>query len=405
MNKYNNTSSVIKLGDPSWSGAAQYNLINLKVKYIGDNKLETDSGHQFVNMCSFSYLGLDRHPVILESAIAEMKKIGIVDLPTARLRIEPQGLAEVEEQLSNLFAAQIITGSSCSSISQGVLPVIACGELTDKKAPLMIFDKNCHFSMNINKAICGDETEVITCEHNDINFIEDMCKKHPVVAYVADSAYSMGGNAPIKELLALQEKYGLFLYLDDSHSVSAYGEKGRGFARSQMNKISDRTIIVASLWKGFGACGGIAMLGSNKYMDAIKRFGGGLAWSQPINSAAIGAIKGSIKIHQSPELSKLQEQLRARIAYFDSLIKTPFEKNHLPIRMILMNKPEQALRCSKKIFDRGFYASAVFFPIIKKNMGGVRIMLRADLSEKEIASFCEITQQVFAEESVEMKNE
>lgn len=50
----------------------------------------------------------------------------------------------------------------------------------------------------------------------------------PLVARVADGAYGMGKSAPIERLLALQGKYGAFLYFDDSDSLSAYGERGEG---------------------------------------------------------------------------------------------------------------------------------------------------------------------------------
>ncbi len=405
MHKFANIPKTVKIGDPSWSQASQYGIINLKTRYIGNNRLETNSGHQFINMCSCSYLGLNIHPAILQSAIDEIKSLGFNDEPTSRLRILPIPLEEVEAQLENLFGGSIITGPSCGTVSQGILPLIAAGELTNKKPPVMIFDKNAHFSMNVNKAACGDETTVLTCAHNDLNFIEDICKKHTSVAYVADGTYSMGGHAPIRELLELQNKYGLFLYFDDSHSLSTHGKMGCGYIRSHMKEVSDRTVIAATLSKAFGASGAIAMM-APCHMEIIKRFGGGLAWSQYLNSGTIGAVKGSIRIHNSTELIDLQRKLRKNIEYFDSLLPTSFRNTDSAIRLIVLNQSdEKALICSKKLFEHGFYSSAVFFPVVAKGQSGLRIMLRANMDQADIKRFTDVLKKVLSEESVELSYE
>nr|WP_245311683.1 hypothetical protein [Bradyrhizobium pachyrhizi] len=87
-----------------------------------------------------------------------------------------------------------------------------------------------------------------------------------MVVYVCDGAYSMGGNSPVRELRQLQERYGLFLYIDDAHGISLFGRQGEGFARSQFPQVlGDRSIIVASLTNGFGASGGMLMLGTAEY--------------------------------------------------------------------------------------------------------------------------------------------
>ncbi len=92
----------------------------------------------------------------------------------------------------------------------------------------MVFDKNAHFCLNAMKPTVADEAPLTTIRHNDIEALEDLCRKHPLVAYVADGVYSTGGRAPIGEPLRLQEKYGLFLFFDEAHGISTVGERGRG---------------------------------------------------------------------------------------------------------------------------------------------------------------------------------
>ncbi|WP_122808997.1 aminotransferase class I/II-fold pyridoxal phosphate-dependent enzyme, partial [Pseudomonas viridiflava] len=128
--------------------------------------------------------------------------------------------------------------------------------------------------------------------------------------------------AEIESLIYLKEKYGLFLYLDDSHAISALGVGGTGYARSKLDELDENTIIVASLGKAFGASGGVAMLGNDRQKKLIHRYGGPSNWSQSLNIAAIGAGRASIALHRNGEVEKLQRKLQHNIQYFDSIINT-----------------------------------------------------------------------------------
>jgi 7-keto-8-aminopelargonate synthetase-like enzyme len=297
---------------------------------------------------------------------------------------------ELEARLSSLFRAKAICTVTASAASAGVLPLLASGHLSDGEPPVMVFDKHCHFSMNLVKPICADETQVLTSPHNDLNFVEDACRKHPRVAYVADGVYSLGGAAPVRELLEMQDRYGLFLFFDDSHSLSVVGERGEGYARSLMgDELNPRTIVVASLCKGFGGSGGVILLGPAEHTDLVIRFGGPLAWSQKLNSAGMGADFAAIAIHESPELGELQDRLRRNLALFDSRIATAQRGESFPIRLVPVGDEARASEISGRIFRRGFYTSPVFFPIVERGKAGLRVMLRADNHPEDILAFCD----------------
>src|SRR5262249_44793188 len=137
------------------------------------------------------------------------------------------------------------------------------------------------------KPICADETEVETCAHHDLEFIETRCKQYNTVCYVCDGADSLGGYAPIEALSTLQQNYNLHIYYDDSHSLSAFGERGVGYVRAHLSELDERTIIVATLNKAFGASGGVIMLGkrSQQELRVIERYAGAIGYSQPMNTA------------------------------------------------------------------------------------------------------------------------
>lgn len=296
-NKFSNYKKVIKTAETDWHSAKTGKICELNSTVISRNYLSDQYGRELHHFCTTSYLGLDYHQQILDGAIQGITKAKTLRIANSKNRCKLDILEQYEAELSTLFSSTCISTLSCSAASAGLLPLLASGVFTENTPPTMAFDKHCHYSMNYIKASCADETEVTTTPHNDIDFIEDLCKKRKRVAYIADGIYSMGGKADIESLLYLKERYGIFLYLDDSHGLSAFGKKGRGFIRPYFKALDDQTLIVASLGKSFGASGGLAMLGSEKQKKLMYRYGGPSNWSQSLNSAAIGAGLASIKIH------------------------------------------------------------------------------------------------------------
>lgn len=398
QHRFRNNASAIRYGNQAWEDALAGGLIDIKVRTDEEDRLLDRKGHRFVNLCSCSYLGLDKHPALLEGAIQALQRERVIDLPISRVRICLSILEELETELSSLFRAKVVSAVTASAASAGVLPLLASGHLCDDRQPrVMVFDKNCHFSMNLLKPICADETLVLTSPHNDLNYLEDVCKKYPRVAYVADGVYSMGGHAPIHELLELQERYGLFLFLDDSHSLSLWGEHGEGYARSKMGELSPLTIIVASLCKGFGGSGGIIMMGPERHEPILARFGGPLAWSQGMSVASIGAGLASVRIHRSPELGQLQRKLRDNVDLFDAHLPTRQNANGLPLKLVDIGEESEAVRRSQLLLERGFYTSAVFFPIVERNHAALRVMIRADNRPEDLVAFAAAVREVVTE--------
>ncbi|OLF09929.1 8-amino-7-oxononanoate synthase family protein [Actinophytocola xanthii] len=385
--RYRNGEKMIQMSDPVWQAAADHGLIGIRVDAESNNRLVVrETGHEFANMCSCAYLGLNHHPAVIEGAVRALRDAGTTWLVTSTTRIRHNLLAQLEEELADLFGTPVLPGTSCSAVTAGILPLVASGHLAPGGPRVMVFDRHCHFCMNYVKPICAEESLVLTCGHNDLDYLEDVCRKYPSVAYVADGAYSMGGAAALEGLRDLQERYGLFLFIDDSHSLSIMGDRGQGFVRSRL-PANPLTVIVTSLGKGFGTGGGVAMVGSRAIAEFLARHAGPVGWSQNMAVPLVGASLASAAIHRSAELGELQEKLRSNVDYFDELLPTSFAGNGLPVRRITVGEPERAIQLSAELYRRGFYSSAVFFPIVPRGEAGIRIMIRADLSREQLATF------------------
>ncbi|MCF5054420.1 aminotransferase class I/II-fold pyridoxal phosphate-dependent enzyme [Pseudomonas syringae] len=389
-NKFSNYKKLIELAETDWHSAKSGRICELNVTVKDNNFLTDQHGRDLHHFCTTSYLGLDYHPAIIEGAILGIKEAKTLRVANSKNRCKLEMLERYELELSAHFDSTCLSTLSCSAASAGLLPLLASGAFTNNCPPTMLFDKQSHYSMNHVKASCADETEVQTAPHNDLSFIEHLCKNRKKVAYIADGVYSMGGLADIEGLLYLKARYGLFLYMDDSHALSAFGERGRGFIRSYLQALDDQTLIVASLGKSFGASGGLIMFGSEQQKSLMYRYGGPSNWSQSLNSAAIGAGLASLKIHQTKELNSLQDRLQFNIKLFDNLIRTEQYGTATAIRLINCGEAEKANAISTHLAQQGFFTSAVFFPVVPRGKAAVRVTLRADMDHTTIKTFCSL---------------
>lgn len=390
---HRNTRKLIDYADPYFATAHLEGLMALYARPLNGRAVELNTGkpegRRVVDFVRCSYLGLDNHPKIIEGAVRAVVDSSALHWSCARTRLNFDLLGELEEALSNLYSAYVIAYSSVLAANMGALPLLASGHLTDDVKPIMVFDRFAHATLAFHKGTIAEEAEVITIEHNDLEALEVLCRENPRVAYICDGVYSMGGAAPVDQLLDLQARYGLFLYIDDAHGISLFGDKGEGYARSHLGgELGEHTIIAASLGKGFGASGGILMLGTARQAELFRRFSLPHAFSASPNLAAIGAALASEALHRTPELSMLQQRLRENIRLFDRLFPTPFTHADLPIRMIEIGDELTTIGAAKAILDQGFYTSAIFFPTVAKGRAGLRICPTAGHSEAEIMALC-----------------
>lgn len=392
---FRNTAYVIDESMTYFDAAHEAGLMAVQGRSLTGRTFASGAGQldarpHIIDFVRCSYLGLDNHPLIVAGAIEAIDAHRSLHWSCARTRLNFDLLVELEESLSEMFHARVIAFSTVMLANLGAMPLLASGQLTGGRKPVVVFDRIAHISLAYHKPVVADETRVETIAHNDIEALESLCREHPVVAYVCDGVYSMGGNSPIRELRRLQERYGLFLYIDDAHGISLFGRRGEGFARSQFpQELNDRTIIAASLAKGFGASGGMLMLGTAGQESLFRRYSIPYAFSVAPNLAAVGAALGSCKIHRSVELGERQRRLAQRIGLFDCRIATAERGNSLPIRMIAIGSEAKAIAIARELLDAGFYTSVTFFPTVAQRKAGIRVCITADHSVREIEALCD----------------
>lgn len=393
-----NTSTMIDTATASFEYAHYQGIMAIYAAPSKDRLVYIKpTGQPVTDFVRCSYLGLDNHPKILEGAREAISHSGAFHWSCARTRLNFDVLGKLERELSGLFKARVLTFTTVLAANMSALPLLASGHLTGGRKPLMVFDRLAHATLAHHKAVVAQETEVTTILHNDMAALEELCQSHRQVAYICDGVYSMGGHAPMEDLLHLQEKYGLFLYIDDAHGISIHGETGSGYARTAIPDLGDRTIVAASLGKGFGASGGILMLGTAAQEVLFRRFAIAHAFSASLTTAAVGAALASASIHASPELSRRQQLLQQNLAHLDARLNSTEPQSDLPIRTVRFGDELLSVAAARELLRRGFYTSAIFFPTVARGQAGLRICLTASHTRQDIDGLCDAIDEVKAE--------
>jgi 8-amino-7-oxononanoate synthase len=382
-----NTAAMINAATSSFDAAHYQGIMAIYAMPLEGRTVKLPhNGQDVVDFVRCSYLGFDNHPDIVAGAVKAVRDSGTLHWSCARTRLNFSILGELEDNLSDLFRARVVTFTTVLAANMSALPLLASGHLTAGQKPVVVFDRLAHATLAYHKASVAAETGVETIQHNDLAALDALCRTHKTVAYVCDGAYSMGGSAPLAELRALQDKYGLFLYIDDAHGISILGENGAGYARSVFDELGERTIVAASLGKGFGASGGILMLGTAAQELLFRRFAVAHAFSASLNTAAIGAAAASAQIHRTNDLAIRQAALRRNLALLDELLPSQDATSELPIRTIRLGDELLSVGAAVQLLRLGFYTSAIFFPTVARGEAGLRICLTASHTEAQIRS-------------------
>jgi 7-keto-8-aminopelargonate synthetase-like enzyme len=270
------------------------------------------------------------------------------------------------------------------------MPLLASGALLDDHDPrkvCLIFDQFAHSSMQYLKPVLAVEATVDTIPHNSLPDLRAHVlrarARGEVAVYIADGIYSMGGLCPVPELLALAEELDFYLYIDDAHGTTIYGDRGEGLVLSHVSgELPDRLIVTFALSKGFGAYGGGLIVPGRRREAMVRSYGQIYAFSAALNFSAIHACRAVVDLHRDGTVQRLQATLRQRVALFDELMGAPLPFS--PIRMVPIGDERAAIEAGEALLREGYYLSVVFFPIVRRGGAQLRACIAANHSPEDI---------------------
>ncbi len=130
-----------------------------------------------------------------------------------------------------------------------------------------------------------------------------------------------GDHAPLREIVALKEKHGAWLMVDEAHATGLYGANRRGLAEEL--GVSDRIEVqMGTLGKALGASGGY-ICGSRALVDyLVNRARTFIFSTAPVPAAAAAATAG-IRFVQSNAGEERRQTLWQRVSTLSSALAPP----------------------------------------------------------------------------------
>ena len=379
----------------------------LVFQYVEDKEYQgrsmTINNQQLLNFANCCYLGLEKHPSMIDAAIEAVKHYGTQN-PVSRAMISSPLYKELEDLLQEVFQSYPIFYSSSTLTHYSVLPLIA------NRQDAIILDAFVHNSVRVASQICkANGTFVLASKHNDIENVVYLAKRlkkegYRKVWYCADGVYSMHGNyCNYAQLFkALDAEENLFAYIDDAHGSGWCGKNGCGSVIENFGH-HPKLLVTASLAKSFGAAGSVMLTNDAELADYIKLCSSTMIFSLPMQPASVGAIIASLKLHLSTEIQGYQLQLLDLIRHFKAkslqLGLPLLTKDETPIQLIRVGETEEVIATHEKLIKKGFFTSTAIYPGVIKTDQGLRISITRHLTKADINNLLENIDSILKQQS------
>jgi 8-amino-7-oxononanoate synthase len=283
------------------------------------------------------------------------------------------GHVALEKELSSFFNRK-----KTIVFSTGYVANLAMLSTLVGPGEVILLDGDCHASIYDGCKLGG--AEIIRFKHNDPADLEKrlrrLQKRDTNVLIVVEGIYSMmGDRSPLVEIVALKEKYGAYLVVDEAHSLGVLGKNGRGLAE-EMNVESGVDFVIGTFSKSLGAIGGYCS-SNHPELDLIRYSSRPYVFTASSASSAIASTRAALQILRSePELKdRLWENARTLYQRLKDL-GFAVGPEASPIIAIRYTDLDKAYGVWSGLLERSIYVNMVLPPATPD--GGV--LLRCSLS-------------------------
>jgi 7-keto-8-aminopelargonate synthetase-like enzyme len=333
-------------------------------------------GRHLLNFGCCSYLGLEHRPELTRGAIAATERFG-TQFSCSRAYMELPLYPELESLVASMTNGYVLVAPSTTLAHIAALPVLV------QHGDAVLIDQFAHASLHTAVTLLRSNT-VQPFRHNRFDQLEAkitrLAETHARVWLVIDGLYSMTGDlAPMDRVADLLARHpALHVYIDDAHATSWLGRNGRGHALSRL-KDRRRVVVALGFAKAFGVGGAALVFSDEEDRMRVRRCGGPMLFSGPLQPPLLGAAVASAKLHLQPEFSLLQQALADRIDRTLDFAKetgVPFVNGDpTPIFFVRFGVASAAMSAVTSLRRQGIYTCVSVFPAVPQNQAGLRITI------------------------------
>lgn len=364
------------------AAAARGDLRSLHVVEPEDGLIVRRGGRRLVNFSGNDYLGLSRHPLLIDRACEWASRYGAgagsSRLVTGTLDIHHA----VEEKLARLkgVEAALILASGWQT-NASVVPALVDGV----REPALVFtDRLNHASLHHGCAAAG--VRQIRFRHNDLAHLEALLsarRDEPARRFIlTESVFSMDGDrADVEHLVHIAHRYEAFLYLDEAHATGVLGPNGMGLAGLAPGGVD---LAMGTFSKALGSFGAY-VAGSRALCDYLVNRASGFIYATALPPAVLGAIDAALDLvptmgSERQRLARMADYVceRLRAIGIDTLASST------QIIPAVVGSSADAVSLAESLQDAGVLASAIRPPTVPQGTSRIRLSLSAAHSDAQV---------------------
>ena len=346
------------------------------------------NGQSLLNLSSNDYLGLGDDKQMLAGYRQEFSATDhAMTSSSSRLLTGNHPLYnQLEQALAALYgreAALVFNSGYHANI--GMLPALS------GRHDLVLSDRLNHASIIDGMKIA--EAPYQRYRHRDYDHLEELLAgagdRYRQIFIVTESVFSMDGDlADLARLVALKEKYGAFLIVDEAHGVGVFGEHGLGLCETT-RMVQKIDIITGTFGKALASTGAYAVMNSlvREYLLNTMR---SVIFTTALPPVILGwslltLARQSVMQPEREALLLLAARLRHELIARG--LDVPGDSHIVPI---ITGGNSLAVALAAKLREEGFLCMPVRPPTVPEKSARIRISLRSILQWEDIARIPEL---------------
>ncbi|MEV8466047.1 8-amino-7-oxononanoate synthase [Fluviibacterium sp. DFM31] len=245
------------------------------------------------------------------------------------------------------------------------------------KGDLVLHDALIHASAHDGMRLGRAETR--SFPHNDVPAAEAAIADWRAaggdgqVWIAVESVYSMDGDfAPVAELMALADRQGAVLVVDEAHATGLWGPGGRGLSHDFANR--SNLLSLHTCGKGLGVSGAL-ICGDGVLIDTLVNKARSFIYAtapSPLNAALVRAALA--ELDRNPDLP---DRARAQVAMAHRLAEDHCGLTglHSQILPVILGDDKRALAAAQALQARGHDIRAIRPPTVPRGTARLRISI------------------------------
>lgn len=363
---------VVDMSALDWLDAAAYDRRAAGLERVVHARSPEDST---LDLASNDYLGLSRHPHVVDAACAATRRWGAGSTGSRLVTGTTTAHEQLEQDLADFVGAE--TGLVFSSGYTANLGVVTA--LADRDS-VVISDAASHASLI--DACRLSRARVAVARHRDVEHVEQLLRERTEsrALVVTDSIFSADGDlAPLHELYAACRRWNAVLIVDEAHGLGVRGDGGRGAVHDAGVAGLPDLVITATLSKALGSQGGV-VLGPASVRHQVLHSARSFVFDTALAPAAVGAASAALAVLRSePDRVAAIGRRAGQLAVAAGV--SPTASAVVPV---VLGDAVRAVRAAGECLDLGVRVGCFRPPSVPANASRLRLTARADLSDIDI---------------------